>query len=77
MSLSDAELLEQLKTARDRIVAALAVGDQIVEWEVRGLRQRRKPSVELLDQIEKLIARYESKSGSDRRAAVARPIRPY
>lgn len=60
-SLSDAEVLEQYKTARDLIVAAIGVGESVVEFEIRGRRTRYTDPAAILDRVEKCIASYESK----------------
>lgn len=77
MSKTDAEVLESLKLTRDRVLTALESGDPVVEWEVGGVRKRKKPTVEWIKELEALIAHYETKCNTDRRAAVVRPQGPY
>lgn len=62
MALSDAAILEELKTARDAIVSAIADGSATVEYEIRGRRVRREASSTVLRQLEESIKIYETKT---------------
>lgn len=55
--LTDAELLEQWQTARDRIAAALATGTPIVEYHVGSRRVRREATKEMYDLAVAEVAR--------------------
>ena len=58
MPYTDAELLTQWQTARDRIVDAIAAGDPVVEYQIGSRRVRRSDPASLLDMVEAQIARY-------------------
>ena len=62
MSLSDAGCLEQLKLARDAIVAAIISGARVVNYRVGDLSVTKEPSQDLLEGLDKLIRYYEAKA---------------
>jgi hypothetical protein len=60
-SLSDAEILEQYKLARDTIVTALADGSSTIEYQIGSRRVKRTDPAAALREIERLIAYYEQR----------------
>jgi hypothetical protein len=60
-SLSDAEILEQYKVARDSIVTAIAEGNDVVEYQVMSQRRRSTDPAQALRLVEQQIAYYESR----------------
>lgn len=73
-----AQMKADLKVAMAAVGAALASGEAIVEYEIRGRKVRRKASDELLDNLEQLYARANRKSsvaGRFRLASLSRPSR--
>lgn len=67
MAMTDAEVLEQLKEARDAVLLAIVDEAAIVEVEIRGSRVRQEPT-KLLETIEQLIGRYQQKDTANRGA---------
>ena len=65
-SLSDAEILEQYKLARDSIVTAIAEGSHAVEYTIGSRRVRRTDPAIALREIERLIAYYAAKGDASR-----------
>jgi hypothetical protein len=61
-SLSDAEILEQYKLARDAIVTALAEGNDEIEYQIGSRRVRRTDTTLALREVERLIAYYEARA---------------
>jgi hypothetical protein len=60
-SLSDSEILEQYKLARDAIVTAIAEGSHSVEYRVGSRQVRRTDPAVALREIERIIGMYETK----------------
>lgn len=60
MSLDAAAHLEQVKLARDKIWAALAAGEYVVEYEIRGRTVRRSDLDKALKEIRAEIQLYEN-----------------
>ena len=60
MPRSDAEQLEKLKEARDRLTDAIAAGDDYIEYEIQGRSKRVEATTEQLERIEDLIDHYET-----------------
>lgn len=68
MALSNSALLEELKTARDVIVAGLAAGgESLISYTIRGRVVQVMPSISVLEKLETMIKTYEGKSNSRRR----------
>ena len=63
-SLSDAEILEQYKLARDTIVAAIVDGTGTVEYQIGSRRVRRTDTTAALREIERLIQYYETRTNA-------------
>ena len=61
-SLSDAEILEQYRLARDAIVTAIAAGTETVEYQIGSRRVKRTDTTLALREIERLIAYYQAKA---------------
>ena len=61
-SMTDAEILEQYKLARDRIVTAIADGEDTVEYQIGSRRVRRSECTVALREVEKMIAYYQTRS---------------
>jgi hypothetical protein len=61
-SLSDAEILEQYKLARDTLVVAIADGSSVVEYRVGSRMKKTTDPVSALREIERLIAYYQAKA---------------
>lgn len=66
MAASDASVLESLKAARDTVIAQIASGAAVVEYEIRGRRVRRDSPVAALRELESLIQTYSAKSRGSR-----------
>jgi hypothetical protein len=58
-SLTDSEILEQYKVARDAIVAAIAAGRDVIEYQVMSQRRKSADPVAELRLIEQQIVYYE------------------
>lgn len=78
LAASDAGFLEELKTARDAIVAAIAGGRTTVDYMIRGRRHVNEAPTEALLRIEELIDIYERKAARSGRSTfrLARLQRP-
>jgi hypothetical protein len=61
LSLSDADHLEALKTARDAIVAGIAAGRLTVMYMIRGRQHQTEASTDALRRLEESILIYERK----------------
>ncbi len=73
MSLSDADHLEALRTARDAIATAIAGGQLTLSYTVRGRTHDVANPVQALEQIETSIALYERKVNRQSRPRL-RPV---
>ena len=60
-SLSEAEILEQYKLARDAIVTAIADGSHSVEYAIGSRRVKRTDPAIALREIERIIATYQAR----------------
>lgn len=65
MAQTDSEVLEDLKTARDAVVSAIAEGRMTVRYKIGGREHEMLDPIKALDGLEKLIERYETKSNRD------------
>lgn len=61
MANSDSEVLANLKTARDAIIAQIASGSPVVQYSVQGVMVRRADHTMALNEIEALISQYEDR----------------
>ncbi len=61
MSNTDAQVLEQLKLARDAVLAVLVSGGGVVQYSIGDRSIRREATREGLQAIEELIRYYERK----------------
>ena len=59
MSLSDSDILEQYKLARDALVTAIGNNESVVEIEIRGKRSRVTDPQKMLETVEEQISKYE------------------
>lgn len=64
-ALSDVEILNAYKLARDAIVLAIAAGQDVVEYQVMSQRKRTADPVAELRLIETQIQYYERKVAGD------------
>ena len=60
-ALTDTEILEQYKLARDAIVTAIRLGQDVIEYQVMSQRRRSADPVAELRLIETQIAVYEQR----------------
>lgn len=65
MPQTDAQVLDDLKTARDAVLAAIAEGRLTVRYKIGNREHETKDPIAALDGLENLIERYETKSNSD------------
>ena len=61
-SLSDSEILEQYKLARDALVAAINSGSMLVEYQVMSQRKRVTDPIKELEFVEAQIRAYEQRA---------------
>lgn len=61
MSLTDSEILEEYKLARDTLVGAIQTNESVVEIEIRGKRSRVTDPQEMLETVESMIRYYENR----------------
>lgn len=62
MAQSDSAVVESIKTARDAIIAAIADGQTVVQYTIRGRsKTTTDPSATLL-KLEELLQTYEGKA---------------
>ena len=69
MAQTDSEVLEDLKTARDAVLAAIAEGRMTVMYRIGNREHETLDPIKALDGLEKLIERYETKSNQDSTSA--------
>lgn len=60
-SLSDSAVLEQLKLARDALIAGIVNGQSIVEYQVMNQRKRVSDPIAALKEVQEQIAHYEAR----------------
>lgn len=65
MPQTDAEVLEDLKTARDAVLSAIAEGRRTVRYKLGNQEHEMADPFGALDRLEKLIERYETKANRD------------
>lgn len=68
MSYTDAEILEKLKLARDKIVDALAAGEHVAEWHQGDVVVRREASWQVLKELRAQIKALERDIAAENRA---------
>ena len=75
MANTDAEVLEQLKLTRDKVIADILAGINVTQVMI-GAKEVRYPATQAtLDMVEKLISRYTSKTSTGSARTRARIIR--
>jgi hypothetical protein len=62
MANSDAQVVEAIKTARDSVIAQIASGAILVEYEIRGRRVRNADPTESLTRLQGLLDIYERRA---------------
>ncbi|HWB13333.1 MAG TPA: hypothetical protein VG826_29175 [Pirellulales bacterium] len=70
MSRSDADTLEQLKLARDAIIAGMIDGRLTVEYQLAGEMHTVEPSTQALNRLEALINTYTRKANQDSKSPI-------
>lgn len=65
MPQTDSQVLEDLKTARDAVVAAIAEGRMTVRYKIGTREHETLDPLRALEGLEKLIQLYETKSSQD------------
>jgi hypothetical protein len=68
-ALTDSEILEQYKLARDAIVMAIAEGRSVIEYQVMSQRRKSTDPVAALRVVESQIAFYDQKVANAASAA--------
>lgn len=66
---TDAQVLEDLKTARDAVVAAIAEGRLTIRYKIGSKEHETKDPIAALNGLETLIERYETKANRDTSSA--------
>ena len=64
-SLSNSQILEQYKLARDALVAAIAAGSNVVEYQIMSQRKRVADPLQELKHVEFMIAHYEQRADQE------------
>lgn len=79
MSLSDAAHLEQVRLARDAVIAGLADGSRVVTYTIHGREVTREPTNDLLKALREEVEYYERRINRQARnpfrlASLSRPV---
>lgn len=69
MSQTDAQVLEDLKTARDAVLSAIAEGRMTVRYRIGNREHQTLDPMAALKGLEDLIERYETKTNRDSTSA--------
>ena len=69
MPQTDAQVLDDLKTARDAVLSAIAEGRMTVRYRIGNREHQTLDPMSALNSLETLIERYETKANEDSSSA--------